>query len=178
MATTLTWQVSCSEEPFQDLSLSLLPAPASGRSAPQANDEPQLGAAAAKRRQDVLSQLPSPYQTAASKTDVHSCLQAHMAPEDMCGDNLYRCDVCDKNQPALRYYQLSKPPQTLILHLKRFEMNAGTPLRWDGSGGWAHPLKPNRTPDQPHPDPNQPHCRPQTRRGSWAPTRPLSPSST
>lgn len=39
------------------------------------------------------------------------------------GDNAYKCEACNKKVDTLKRSCLGRLPNTLILHLKRFEFN-------------------------------------------------------
>jgi ubiquitin C-terminal hydrolase len=53
-------------------------------------------------------------------------LKAFVAGETMSGDNAIRCDCCNKKVDATRRTVISKLPSTLIIALKRFELNYQT----------------------------------------------------
>ncbi len=123
--------VSCSHEPFLDLSL---PIPRKAERA--AAVAPSNGVAAGSV--GVLAKPPSELTAPHEQLHLASCLQAYCAPEALRGDNAYACGVCETaakaraakaggaaatpltRQPALRWLQLSSVPRFLTLHLKRF----------------------------------------------------------
>ena len=132
--------VSCSHEPFLDLSL---PIPSKARRAAQlaaansaegggTNADPfdEFKMDSAIEASSVLNLLPSDLRKPHDHMRLGACLQAFGAPEALQGDNAYVCEACEKaakergekptGQPALKWLQLSSVPRKLTLHLKRF----------------------------------------------------------
>jgi ubiquitin carboxyl-terminal hydrolase 20/33 len=48
------------------------------------------------------------------------CLACFFSADELKGDNMYSCDKCKKLRNGLKYSQVTKLPDTLCIHLKRF----------------------------------------------------------
>merc|ERR1719342_1524136 len=48
------------------------------------------------------------------------CLECFFSADELKGDNMYRCEKCKMLRNGLKYSQLTKLPDTLCVHLKRF----------------------------------------------------------
>eukprot|EP00468_Gymnochlora_sp_CCMP2014_P008244 CAMPEP_0167761722 /NCGR_PEP_ID=MMETSP0110_2-20121227/12339_1 /TAXON_ID=629695 /ORGANISM="Gymnochlora sp., Strain CCMP2014" /LENGTH=934 /DNA_ID=CAMNT_0007648455 /DNA_START=57 /DNA_END=2861 /DNA_ORIENTATION=- len=53
-------------------------------------------------------------------------LKEHFSPERLSGDNAYRCSTCNKRVEADKSLRISKPPEHLIVNLKRHRYSAAT----------------------------------------------------
>ena len=115
-------RVSCTTEPFLDLSLSI----------PIQEKPPEPTPAEAMRAARSKAPPPPPPPV----TTLEDCLSAFQAKEDLVGDDAYECEACAKDdaaaaqegappsptmrQRALKVLHVSKSPPVLTLHLKRF----------------------------------------------------------
>lgn len=61
-----------------------------------------------------------------NKTTVQSSLESFIHGEMLEGDNAYYCGTCDKKVDALKRSVIKDLPSTLVLHLKRFELDYET----------------------------------------------------
>lgn len=52
--------------------------------------------------------------------DLAACFDAFVAPEYLEGDNAWHCSQCNRKQRAVKKLNISRLPQNLIIHLKRF----------------------------------------------------------
>lgn len=52
--------------------------------------------------------------------DVRDCLQSYCAPERLAGDELWRCPRCKKDREAVKKITITRAPDTLVIHFKRF----------------------------------------------------------
>ena len=57
------------------------------------------------------------------KKDIQQSLDMYVTGEWLEGDNAYFCDKCQKKRDTLKRCCIKDIPETLILHLKRFELN-------------------------------------------------------
>merc|ERR1719357_635955 len=48
------------------------------------------------------------------------CLACFFSADELKGDNMYSCEKCNKLRNGLKYSQVTKLPDTLCIHLKRF----------------------------------------------------------
>lgn len=48
------------------------------------------------------------------------CLECFFSADELKGDNMYRCEKCKMLRNGLKYSQLTKLPDTMCVHLKRF----------------------------------------------------------
>ncbi|OQV21968.1 putative Ubiquitin carboxyl-terminal hydrolase 33 [Hypsibius exemplaris] len=55
------------------------------------------------------------------RVDLMSCLKHELQPEYMTGDNRYHCDGCGEATDAVKNIRISRLPEVLIIHLKRFK---------------------------------------------------------
>ena len=59
-------------------------------------------------------------------SDVHEALAAYFASELMDGENKIQCEVCCEKKTTLRRTVMGTVPNTLVLHLKRFDLDYET----------------------------------------------------
>ncbi|KAF1829158.1 cysteine proteinase [Decorospora gaudefroyi] len=52
--------------------------------------------------------------------DLRQCLQSYCAPERLAGDELWRCPRCKKDREAVKKITITRAPDTLVIHFKRF----------------------------------------------------------
>lgn len=52
--------------------------------------------------------------------DVRDCLRSYCAPERLAGDELWRCPRCKKDREAVKKITITRAPETLVIHFKRF----------------------------------------------------------
>ncbi|KAE8823952.1 hypothetical protein PTNB73_08911 [Pyrenophora teres f. teres] len=52
--------------------------------------------------------------------DLRECLQSYCAPERLAGDELWRCPRCKKDREAMKKITITRAPDTLVIHFKRF----------------------------------------------------------
>jgi len=52
--------------------------------------------------------------------DVRDCLRSYCAPERLAGDEVWRCPRCKKDREAVKKITITRAPDTLVLHFKRF----------------------------------------------------------
>jgi ubiquitin C-terminal hydrolase len=50
-----------------------------------------------------------------------ACLKHELKPEYLTGDNRYHCDACNQSTDAVKNVRISRLPEVLIVHLKRFK---------------------------------------------------------
>ena len=50
-----------------------------------------------------------------------TCLRHELKPEHLTGENKYHCDHCRQETDAVKYIRISRLPEILIVHLKRFK---------------------------------------------------------
>lgn len=56
-----------------------------------------------------------------TKCSLEECIQAFSAEETLDGDNMIRCDKCDKRQKSSKKLAVYKCPEVLVFHIKRFQ---------------------------------------------------------
>ncbi|KAI4606876.1 hypothetical protein J4E81_010038 [Alternaria sp. BMP 2799] len=52
--------------------------------------------------------------------DLRHCLNSYCAPERLAGDELWRCPRCKKDREAVKKITITRAPDTLVIHFKRF----------------------------------------------------------
>ncbi|KZM24157.1 ubiquitinyl hydrolase [Ascochyta rabiei] len=52
--------------------------------------------------------------------DVRDCLRSYCAAERLAGDELWRCPRCKKDREAVKKITITRAPDTLVVHFKRF----------------------------------------------------------
>lgn len=52
--------------------------------------------------------------------DVRDCLRSYCAAERLAGDELWRCPRCKKDREAVKKITITRAPDTLVIHFKRF----------------------------------------------------------
>ncbi|KAF2847439.1 cysteine proteinase [Plenodomus tracheiphilus IPT5] len=52
--------------------------------------------------------------------DVRDCLRSYCAPERLAGDEVWRCPRCKKDREAVKKITITRAPETLVIHFKRF----------------------------------------------------------
>ncbi|KAL0246644.1 hypothetical protein GEMRC1_007855 [Eukaryota sp. GEM-RC1] len=57
------------------------------------------------------------------KSDLHGCLELLVEADVLDGSNKYQCDSCDSKITAVKRCLLHELPNTLLLHLRRFDFN-------------------------------------------------------
>ncbi len=67
--------------------------------------------------------LPVP-ETGSDVVTLEECFERFTRPEVLNGDNMWNCYKCRKRQPSIKKMMISRLPQILIIHLKRFKSNS------------------------------------------------------
>jgi ubiquitin carboxyl-terminal hydrolase 8 len=52
--------------------------------------------------------------------DVRDCLRSYCSAEQLAGDELWRCPRCKKDREAVKKITITRAPDTLVIHFKRF----------------------------------------------------------
>jgi ubiquitin carboxyl-terminal hydrolase 8 len=52
--------------------------------------------------------------------DLRDCLRSYCAAERLAGDELWRCPRCKKDREAVKKITITRAPDTLVVHFKRF----------------------------------------------------------
>jgi ubiquitin carboxyl-terminal hydrolase 8 len=52
--------------------------------------------------------------------DLRDCLQSYCAAERLAGDEVWRCPRCKKDREAVKQITITRAPDTLVVHFKRF----------------------------------------------------------
>jgi ubiquitin carboxyl-terminal hydrolase 8 len=52
--------------------------------------------------------------------DLRDCLQSYCSAERLAGDELWRCPRCKKDREAVKKITITRAPDTLVVHFKRF----------------------------------------------------------
>ncbi|KRY51489.1 Ubiquitin carboxyl-terminal hydrolase 20 [Trichinella britovi] len=81
--------------------------------------------------QSWLSWLTLRFKEYISRMDLtlSDCLKLFFSPEDLRGDDMYRCDRCKSLQPGVKICRLLKTPQILCIHIKRFRHEASSSFK-------------------------------------------------
>ncbi|GMT31637.1 hypothetical protein PFISCL1PPCAC_22934, partial [Pristionchus fissidentatus] len=56
----------------------------------------------------------------APAVSLEDCFSAFFTPDRLMGDDMYSCDKCSKLRNGLKTYRITKLPEVLVVHLKRF----------------------------------------------------------
>lgn len=88
--------------------------------------------------------------------DVRDCLRSYCAAEQLAGDELWRCPRCKKDREAVKKITITRAPDTLVIHFKRFSASrtesarkVRTPVHFPLQGLDMSPfVEPPMTPEQ------------------------------
>lgn len=57
--------------------------------------------------------------------DIHDCLRSYCQEERLSGDEVWKCPHCKCEREATKQITITRAPQVLVVHFKRFEMQKG-----------------------------------------------------
>ena len=57
--------------------------------------------------------------------DIHNCLRSYCQEEKLSGDEVWKCPHCKCEREATKQITITRAPQFLVVHFKRFEMRKG-----------------------------------------------------
>ena len=57
--------------------------------------------------------------------DIHDCLRSYCQEEKLSGDEVWKCPNCKCEREATKQITITRAPQVLVVHFKRFEMQKG-----------------------------------------------------
>ena len=77
------------------------------------------------------------------KTTLHESLEAYVQGERLEGPDAYHCEALGKKVPAVKRLCLKSPPMTLVLQLKRFEMDYQLMETYKNNDRFEFPLELN-----------------------------------
>lgn len=69
--------------------------------------------------------LPIPKYAGANLPTLYDCFNQFTAQELLDGENMWLCPTCKKPRPTVKSMKISRLPETLIIHLKRFDHSRG-----------------------------------------------------
>ena len=58
----------------------------------------------------------------SGKSDIHDCLRSYTSEEKLSRDDTWRCPYCKCNREATKQITITRAPQVLVVHFKRFAM--------------------------------------------------------
>ncbi|CAF9902848.1 MAG: ubiquitin-specific protease doa4 [Alectoria fallacina] len=61
--------------------------------------------------------------------DIHDCLRSYCQEERLSGDEVWKCPHCKCEREATKQITITRAPQFLVVHFKRFEMRKGESAR-------------------------------------------------
>jgi ubiquitin carboxyl-terminal hydrolase 8 len=61
--------------------------------------------------------------------DLRDCLRSYCSAERLAGDELWRCPRCKKDREAMKKITITRAPDTLVVHFKRFSASRGESAR-------------------------------------------------
>lgn len=61
--------------------------------------------------------------------DIHDCLRSYCQEERLSGDEVWKCPHCKCEREATKQITITRAPQFLVVHFKRFEMQRGQSAR-------------------------------------------------
>lgn len=61
----------------------------------------------------------------SGKTTIQDCLKSYCAEEMLSGDEVWRCPRCKKEREATKQITITRAPQNLVVHFKRFAAGRG-----------------------------------------------------
>ncbi|PWN42529.1 hypothetical protein IE81DRAFT_313348 [Ceraceosorus guamensis] len=70
--------------------------------------------------------IPTPLNGSKGRVTLHQCLDAFVREEVMDKADAWHCPACKKPRKAIKRLTISRLPQILLVHLKRFAFRAGT----------------------------------------------------
>lgn len=59
------------------------------------------------------------------KIELETCIMNFARPELLEGSNKWNCEKCNTKTEAVKYTYLSREPEFLIIHLRRFKIEGG-----------------------------------------------------
>jgi len=57
--------------------------------------------------------------------DIHDCLRSYCKEEQLSGDEVWKCPYCKCEREATKQIIITRAPQFMVIHFKRFEMRRG-----------------------------------------------------
>mmetsp|Transcript_3430 Transcript_3430/g.5190 ORF Transcript_3430/g.5190 Transcript_3430/m.5190 type:complete len:915 (-) Transcript_3430:35-2779(-) len=94
----------------------------SSSSAPTASSAPS---SKDSKSQGWFNWIPNPFSTEKSKAvTIQDCLHSYCALEDLTGDDKYKCEACKTVNEATKQLRISRLPEMLVLHIKRFRYDS------------------------------------------------------
>lgn len=88
-----------------------------------------------------FSCLSIPIPSSSGTVTLEDCFKQFTQPELLQGDDAWNCPKCKKRQATIKTMRLSRLPDFLIIHLKRFQHGGGGGLLgWAGSSGGTNKL--------------------------------------
>ncbi|XP_071948143.1 ubiquitin carboxyl-terminal hydrolase 20-like [Antedon mediterranea] len=75
------------------------------------------------------------------KVTLEDCLSAFFSSDELKGDNMYSCDKCKKLRNGVKYSTLTRLPEVLCIHLKRFRHESMTSYSSKISNYVKYPLE-------------------------------------
>lgn len=78
---------------------------------------------------DNFRELQLSFPQTSDNQSVQNLLDYYLQPEKLCGDNQYRCDVCDRLTDGERITKIVSSPTHLILTLKHFRYDSTSQTR-------------------------------------------------
>lgn len=61
--------------------------------------------------------------------DVRDCLRSYCSAERLVGEDIWRCPRCKKNREAMKKITITRAPDTLVIHFKRFSASRNESAR-------------------------------------------------
>ena len=61
--------------------------------------------------------------------DLRDCLRSYCSEERLCGDDIWRCPRCKADREARKKITITRAPNFLVIHLKRFSASRGESAR-------------------------------------------------
>ena len=65
----------------------------------------------------------------SGKTNIQECLKSYCAEEMLSGDEVWKCPRCKKEREATKQITITRAPQFLVVHFKRFSAGRGESAR-------------------------------------------------
>jgi hypothetical protein len=109
-------------DPFLDISVPI-PAKSRDQDGDKDKDVPNESRASLWKRRLIAAtgKKSQPSIDYPSKCSLEECIEAFSAEETLDGDNMIRCDKCDKRQKSSKKLAVYKCPDVLVFHIKRFQ---------------------------------------------------------
>lgn len=73
----------------------------------------------------ISIEIPTPEAKKGRSWDINDCLRSYCKEERLSGDEVWKCPYCKCEREATKQITITRAPQFMVIHFKRFEMRRG-----------------------------------------------------